>query len=153
MRTEAVLLTSLVSPYSNTTCPRTLTIIASVWCVFRKICKASKRSAEKPSDSGDTCFHSFPGQLHPFSSVYPSGASSGPDADEGAGLVFPKTLLCARTSRAAAIRPHTISAVGKSLRFRTAESYQYTHSADSEFVVLCSINDRKQEIASYAPGC
>jgi len=37
LRTEAVLLTSLVSPYSNTTCPHTITIIASVWCVFRKL--------------------------------------------------------------------------------------------------------------------
>ena len=67
--------------------------------------------------------------------------------------MFPKTLHCARTSRAAAIRPHTISAVGKSLRFRPAESYQYTHSADSEFVVLCSMNHRKPKTGSYATGC
>lgn len=38
------------------------------------------------------------------------------------------TRVCAGTSRAAAIKPHAINAIGKGFRCSTAESYQYTHS-------------------------
>src|SRR5580700_1905850 len=126
LRTEATLLTSFVSPYSKTTCPREMIIIPSVWCVFKKLRKASSRFLEKPSDSGGTCFQSVPGQVHPFSSVNPSGGRSGAGATGVAGLALPKTLLWAGTFKGATTRLQTDNAARKSLLLSTGEFYQYS---------------------------
>jgi hypothetical protein len=103
-----------------------MTIIPSVWCVFRKLRRASKRPAEKPSDSGDTCLHSVPGQVHPFSSLYPSGGRSGTGAEVGAGAAFVKTLFWAGAFKEAASRLHADNATSENLLLSTAEVYQYT---------------------------
>src|SRR5580658_5430340 len=126
LRTEATLLTSFVSPYSKMTCPRETIIIPSVWCVFKKIRKVSSRSPEKPSDSGGTGFQSVPGQVHPFSSVNPSGGRSGAGAAGVVGPAFPKPLLWAVTFKGAASRLDTDNAVRMSLLPRIGEFYQYS---------------------------
>jgi hypothetical protein len=124
LRTEATLLTSFVSPYSNTTRPRETIIIPSVWCVFKKLRKVSSRSPEKPSDSGGTSFQSVPGQVHPFSSVNPSGGRSGAGATGVAGLALPKTLLWAGIFKGAATRLHTDNAAKMNLLLSIVEFYQ-----------------------------
>jgi len=77
-------------------------------------------------DSGGTGFQSVPGQVHPFSSVNPSGGRSGVGATGVAGLVLPKTLLWAGTFKGATTRLHTDNAARKSLLLSTGEFYQYS---------------------------
>src|SRR5579863_10747910 len=61
-RTEATLLTSFTSPYSNTTLPCTATSIAVVLWVLSQVRSSSSRALEYPSDSGLILSQSTPGK-------------------------------------------------------------------------------------------
>jgi hypothetical protein len=67
-----------------------------------------------------------PGQVHPFSSVNPSGGRSGVGAKGVAGLASPETLLWAGTFKGAATKLHRNNAARVSLLLSIAEFYQYS---------------------------